>query len=468
MAVIADVLGAGGVVLWLSLSPVLPPPPPVTPGATSGGTVGIFKVEIADLLGTQRAPGQQSSASQEPSRQQSLLDQRRQRAAEVEPASYPSWTEWLVTMENVGVSEIISWQIRNVRIGWGKLTPVSGLAPTIRFEIPRIANSQLKAYIGAGYSISGYQNYAFQFGFLDEPAPSEISQSGYIGPPFDWDNRSQKVLYKYLYLTLQYDNSPQEEFFGLGDASLEENRSTYRYEQSFAGLAAGWQVARWLGIQGRAGYLAPNVGSGTNSNLDPTEDLFDEGSAPGLTEQPDFTYFAAGIYGGRAGDPGQPIVLAGTRFERFNDTDGDRFDYSTIDFDARAYLPLGARNRVIAARFYTLLSYPNSGSDVPFYLMRYLGGNQTLRGFRNFRFRDGNQVYVSAEYRWEAASGVEAAFFYDTGKVFADRSEWGFDGLRDSYGFGVRGKSWLKTVFRIDIGRSSEGTFVWFAFGPTF
>ena len=105
---------------------------------------------------------------------------------------------------------------------------------------------------------------------------------------------------------------------------------------------------------------------------------------------------------------------------------------------------------------------------MPFYLMRTLGGHDTLRGFRDFRFRDTNLLYLSAEYRWEAAAGIELAIFYDTGKVFPDSSDFNLDDLNESYGFGIRGKGMRRVVFRLDVGHSTEGTFVYIAFGPAF
>ena len=54
---------------------------------------------------------------------------------------------------------------------------------------------------------------------------------------------------------------------------------------------------------------------------------------------------------------------------------------------------------------------------VPFYLMPTLGGNDSLRGFRNYRFRGPHALLLQAEYRWEIWSGLDAALFYDAGKV---------------------------------------------------
>ena len=49
--------------------------------------------------------------------------------------------------------------------------------------------------------------------------------------------------------------------------------------------------------------------------------------------------------------------------------------------------------------------------------MPTLGGNDTLRGFRNYRFRGPHALLLQAEYRWELWSGLDGALFYDAGKV---------------------------------------------------
>ena len=101
-------------------------------------------------------------------------------------------------------------------------------------------------------------------------------------------------------------------------------------------------------------------------------------------------------------------------------------------------------------------------------MMKTLGGHETLRGFRDFRFRDTNLLYFSTEYRWEATTGVELAAFYDTGKVFPGSFSFDFDGSKHSVGGGIRFKSMRRVIFRIDVGSGSEGTLVYFAVGPSF
>jgi hemolysin activation/secretion protein len=107
--------------------------------------------------------------------------------------------------------------------------------------------------------------------------------------------------------------------------------------------------------------------------------------------------------------------------------------------------------------------------QVPFYLQETLGGDTALRGFRNFRFRDTNLLYLSAEYRWEVPPALEFAIFYDRGKVFADRADWDFTSLEKGFGIGIRAKTLDSLLLRLDFSRSREDTFrVSFKFSRSF
>ena len=94
--------------------------------------------------------------------------------------------------------------------------------------------------------------------------------------------------------------------------------------------------------------------------------------------------------------------------------------------------------------------------------MDTLGGKETLRGFQQFRFRDARLLYLSAEYRWEAAPAIEGVLFYDTGKVFPESDRIEFDHLEHNIGAGIRFKAMNRVILRLDVGRGREGTVVHF------
>ena len=323
--------------------------------------------------------------------------------------------------------------------------------------------------MAGAYSVSNFQAYDLKFGRFDEPAPYDFLGDGFLGAPFDFDRRSQRPIEGFLYGDVRYRNFPREIFYGLGMDSDESNRTGYRHEESSVDIVGGYQIARWFGIQGRAGLLGTNVGVTTDDDRPDIGNVFGPVDAPGVAHQPDFLHLDAGLYLATVGDPNLPAGTVGLRFARFNELDGTRFQFNRFSLDMRGYLPLGSRQRTFAVRFYASRDYADDGSEIPFFMMKSLGGQDTLRGYRNYRFRDENLLYVSGEYRWEATTGLELALFYDTGKVFKGRSGFEFDGMKHSYGVGLRAKSFRRVSFRLEAGRSGDGnTLVFVSFGPSF
>lgn len=415
-----------------------------------------------------RPAASQSTSSEKASRKEQLLEQRRERLAKVKPAKRSKVVELLTTVENDGFDQLVTVQARHWRFGFGKISPVSGATPAVQYERPRLGGSGVRLRAAGAYSVRGYQSYEFRLGWFDEPAPYKLSGSGFLGAPFDFDNRSPKRPRNFLYADLRYRDFPQEEFYGLGPDSLESSRTDYLYQDAAFDAAAGLQPLRWIGLEFRLGFMPTSIGTGKNDNLGNVEDLFSPAEVPGLALQPDFLHLNSALYLAWEGDPNYPAAELGFNFSRFNDIDLDRFTFNRFSADARGFLPLGSRQRTLAARFFVSRDFADSGQQVPFYMMETLGGHNTLRGYRDFRFRDSNVLYLSGEYRWEATAGVELAVFYDTGKVFPDRSGFTFEHLRHSFGGGLRAKSLRRVVFRIEAGRSEEGTFIFVSFGPSF
>lgn len=76
-----------------------------------------------------------------------------------------------------------------------------------------------------------------------------------------------------------------------------------------------------------------------------------------------------------------------------------------------------AERRVLVGRVRVATTDAEDASIVPFFLLPFLGGNDTLRGFRAYRFRGPHSILLQGEYRWEIWSAFEAALFVDAGKV---------------------------------------------------
>jgi outer membrane protein assembly factor BamA len=274
----------------------------------------------------------------------------------------------------------------------------------------------------------------------------------------------------FLSSTARHRAMPQEDFFGVGPDSSENNRSSYLYEDTSIGVQAGVNPLRWLRAGVGVDWLQLNVGPGTDPRFASTDQIFSDTDTPGLDRQPDFLkqeWFAAIDTRDSAGNP-HSGGFYGATFSRYDDRSFDLYDFHRIETEAQQYVPFNEGHRVIALRFHTSWDDPRTGNQVPFYLQKPLGGSNDLRGFREFRFRDRNQMLFNLEYRWEAWIGLDMALFGDAGKVFESREDFDLDNLETSYGLGFRFNTTKSVFWRIDIARSHEGTRAFIKFNHVF
>ena len=351
---------------------------------------------------------------------------------------------------------------------FGQISPNSGMGAGVRYY--KRTGLGLAVEGSAAISFTSYRQAEFHFGRFNQMAPNTLLGPNAFGAPFDFGDERPGKVRSYLYLDLRYRYYPQERFYGVGADSSPGDRTTYLLEDGHYGAAAGYQFGSWVGVGARGAYLKVNTGPGTDDGFPVIGDLFDDNTAPGLARQPDFLRFDSVISVNLMDTPGNPHKggAIGFSYSRYDARGDQEFDFDSLALDARGYLPLGSRQRVLAVRFLASRNNADSGSRIPFYLMRTLGGKETLRGFADLRFRDAKLLYLSAEYRWEAAPAIEGVFFYDTGKVFPESKVFKFKHLEHNIGAGIRFKALNRVILRLDVGRGREGTLVHFQFGPSF
>ena len=263
-------------------------------------------------------------------------------------------------------------------------------------------------------------------------------------------------------------NSPMFEYFGPGPDSKESNETNYRIEENSYDFTVGLHPFRRFTLGVTGGLYQPNTGPGHDDVQ--IGDVFPSSSIPGLIDQPDFLRGGFFVQFDNRDVPGTPRIGGNyaARFVYYHDRNLESHSHRRLDLDAQHYFPFFNRKRVIALRAKTIMTFANGSAVVPFYMQPVLGGSDDLRGFRQWRFYDDNLIVATAEYRWEAFSGLDMALFFDAGKVTPKRSEINFQDLEGSAGFGFRFNAANSVFIRIDVGFSHEGPQIWLKFGNVF
>jgi hypothetical protein len=318
---------------------------------------------------------------------------------------------------------------------------------------------------GAGYRKHLLSDQLFLNGSAAISTKSYKEVMAHASLPALWNDRIE------VGSTFRWHDFPQEDFFGIGNDSAESARTNYSLESTDINAQVAFKPRRWLRIGTGIGLFSPTIGRGKDPRFPSIEQLFTDATAPGLTDQPTYSYKNLFIEFDFRDQPGNPRSggIWRANYAAWNDRDLQQFDFGRFDGEAAHFFPIFDKKRVFALRL--AVSYVNNdpGNRVPFYFLPYIGGSNSVRGFKEFRFRDENAVFMNAEYRWEAFAGLDMALFFDMGEV---RRNWEDIDLKDSktsYGLGFRFNTYKSVFLRLDLGAGGrEGTQIFFKFGPAF
>jgi outer membrane protein assembly factor BamA len=268
----------------------------------------------------------------------------------------------------------------------------------------------------------------------------------------------------------KYESSPQMDFYGLGEDSLESNRSSYLLDDFATDIDTGFVIFDHLSAGLTGGVVDVHTGMGKRSGVPSTDEIFDEESAPGLDQDTYFLRWGGFLAYDYRDHPAGPTGggFYGVRFRRYSDRDLHQFGFRQTELEFQQYIPYFNKNRVIAMRASAVLSFADEGQQVPFYLMPTLGGNDDLRGFARYRFYDNDRIFVSIEYRWHAFVGLQMAVFADAGKVIPNREDVDLSDLDWSGGMGFRFRLMNAVVSRIDFAAGREGFRWMWTFGDIY
>jgi hypothetical protein len=263
---------------------------------------------------------------------------------------------------------------------------------------------------------------------------------------------------------------PREDYFGLGPASLRSNQTDYAIQTTTIGVRGAVRPAPIVSIGGGLEHIDAGLSDGADPGLPSIGELFDERSAPGITQQSDYLRSIVFV----DVDYRRPLNARKggwyrAELSRYDDRQGLGYSFDRLDVDVRQFVSFLSERRVLMGRVAASTSNVAAGERAPFYLMPTLGGKDTLRGFHEYRFRGPHALLLQGEYRFEIWSGLDGALFYDAGKVALRRSELDFKHLESDYGFGFRFNTDSGIVARVDAAFGSrDGKHLWIVFGGTF
>lgn len=271
---------------------------------------------------------------------------------------------------------------------------------------------------------------------------------------------------------LQWSDFTEQDFFGVGTDSHVDDRTNYRVKTTEISATARVRPTRWLSFGHRSGYLRPDLSSGLDTRMPSIEARFTDDTAPGLHDAPPLGYGALFVDIDHRDYPRNTRRGGHYRMElgMYRDRRQGPFNFNRFDLEASHVFPIFDTKRSVAVRAQLSEVDPaEAGDRVPFFLMPTIGGSTTLRGFRDLRFRDSTFALFNAEYRWEAFSGVDLALFFDAGDVASEWDQLGTNGIKTSWGAGMRVHSTKRVFLRIDVGAGGrEGPRIFIKLGPAF
>jgi outer membrane protein assembly factor BamA len=261
------------------------------------------------------------------------------------------------------------------------------------------------------------------------------------------------------------------DYHGPGPDSRDSDLISYRREENAIDVSMAFKpVRKYFNIGFAAGYQDLSISPKTVSSLNSSGEFAFSEQTPIVAQPAQYLSFGPFLEVDSREKPNDPHV--GThflvKFSRFDDIKFDQYSFRQVEGALEQYIPFLNQKRVIALRARTVLSYPDNGNTVPFYMQPTLGGGSDLRGYQRHRFYDNNSFLVGSEYRWEVFTLMDAALFVDAGKVFNRDGAFNLDHMQSDAGFGFRFKTREAVVLRMDTAFSHEGIGVWVAFDHVF
>jgi outer membrane protein assembly factor BamA len=260
---------------------------------------------------------------------------------------------------------------------------------------------------------------------------------------------------------IEYENDRTARFFGIGATSREEDEANYTLRQWGGELRLGWRLQPHLIATWTERLRQVSIRAGAVTSLPFLKEAFRD--IPGENGAFVWAHRLALTFDSRDaietpthGRFGQIYV------EVAENALGSDASFVRYGLEGRLWWPHFGERLVMAMRG---LVERVDGSDLPFFELSVLGGDDTLRGFGENRFMDEGRFVASAEerikvyqlYYGDVRTDIELAVFAEVGRVFRSFSDLGSGKLQTVWGGGIRFVAARQIVAKIDFGIGSEG-----------
>jgi hypothetical protein len=253
-----------------------------------------------------------------------------------------------------------------------------------------------------------------------------------------------------------YDYRPNRRFYGIGNFSSSDvtyflRRTDLASAYVFAGKSHLRRVRATVGVSDIA------IGRGTGNPK--AADAAWPTVVPFLTIDSKLWWYGSSADFAALDDSLNPTL--GLHFrpdvKRYRSTDNSGLRYDQWRLEARGYVPVFAKRRVLAARLvYEGVDRSGGSAPVPFYRLPESSDANRFAGYHSGRFRDQRLALGTAEYRWEVMPPIWAVLFGELGDVASAPSRLTLRGAHPSLGGGFRAKIGAN-IARLDIARGHEG-----------
>ena len=375
------------------------------------------------------------------SRSEAIEAARIEKEASLTPQSPSKAERKFVWAENSLAYTLLNGQVSGFGVGFGQIAVGTGFAIGPQYRRSDLLGGMLTLRVGARVAVN--ESY---LGRVDLSLPSLVGGRAFLD------------------FSTVHRNVSEMPYYGPGPDSSKSGRSDYRLEDTNVQLRPGFQPLRGVRAGLIGSYLAVNVGPGHSTRYISAERQYGPQAAPGIDRQTNF-WRGGGFVEFDWRDRGSNPTSGGkysAQYLRYLDRNLGVSSFFRLDLDAAQYIPLFNATKVIVLHGASSLTSSNDTQRVPFYLQPTLGGPDTLRGYRAFRFYGDNSFLMNAEYRWQLSSILDMVAFADGGKVFNRWEDWDLNHLESDVGFGLRLKYRSRVAFSLDTGFSHEGFQIWF------